>query len=166
MSLFNAFIRDFFAADPFMAHAFPARPAPPPQPLVPANPMQVMTTTTRTVQMPHGSHQVTQTSVTRHSKSMNNLMAAQAKSHSGPSTRVYQTKDDNSNNKKIVEKVPTDGDSSKEAKKMLAISDRTRSSSVSDNNWKRSLRKEKQGEMLLPAIRYAHQLTFFQLIFP
>ena len=67
---------------------------------------------------------------------------------------VYQTKDDNSNNKKIVEKVPTDGgDGSKEAKKMLAISDRTRSSSVSDNNWKRSLRKEKQGEMLLPAIR-------------
>ena len=67
---------------------------------------------------------------------------------------VYQTKDDNSNNKKMVEKVPTDGgDSSKEAKKMLAISDRTRSSSVSDNNWKRSLRKEKQGEMLLPAIR-------------
>ena len=90
MSLFNAFIRDLFAADPFMAHAFPARPAPPPQPLAPANPMQVMTTTTRTVQMPHGSHQVTQTSVTRHSRSMNNLMAAQAKPHSGSNTRVYQ----------------------------------------------------------------------------
>ena len=45
------------------------------------------------------------------------------------------------------------GGGGEQKQKLLALSDRTRSSSVSDNNWKRSLRKERQQpERLLPAI--------------
>ena len=125
MSLFNALIRDFFAADPFTSMPV----APPPQP-----PMQVHRMTQMVeglILQPPGRGQAVAVA-TRHSRSMHNLSGR---------NRVYKVEPNQAQQPKSL----TYDNANR------VISDRTRSSSVCEGQWKRSLRREKP-ERLLPAI--------------